>query len=124
MISKKIGFAFLALACITITSCSNDSESDLLELPDENPGSGDLVTYTNDVKSIIDGSCIGCHSSPPRNGAPFALTTFNQVSSRANSILTAMSRANGTPAAMPPSGRLPQATIDIIDQWIQDGKQQ
>lgn len=124
MISKKIGLAFLALASITITSCSSDSESDLLELPDEIPSNGDLVTYTNDVKSIVDGSCLGCHSSPPRNGAPFALTNFNQVSTRANSILTAMSRANGAPAAMPPSGRLPQATIDVIDQWIKDGTEQ
>ncbi|GAB5476232.1 MAG: hypothetical protein Mars2KO_43310 [Maribacter sp.] len=124
MISRKIGIVLLALASISITSCSNDSESDLLDLPDGNPDNGDLVTYSNDVKSIIDGNCLGCHSSPTRNGAPFALINFSQVSSRANSILTAMSRANGTPAAMPPSGKLPQATIDIIDQWIKDGTQE
>lgn len=124
MISRKIGIVLLALASISITSCSNDSESDLLDLPDGNPDNGDLVTYSNDVKSIIDGNCLGCHSSPSRNGAPFALINFSQVSSRANSILTAMSRANGTPAAMPPSGKLPQATIDIIDQWIKDGTQE
>ncbi|MFS4446892.1 hypothetical protein [Maribacter sp. 2307UL18-2] len=124
MISRKIGIVLLALASISITSCSNDSESDLLDLPDGNPDNGDLVTYSNDVKSIIDSNCLGCHSSPTRNGAPFALINFSQVSSRANSILTAMSRANGTPAAMPPSGKLPQATIDIIDQWIKDGTQE
>ncbi len=124
MISRKIGIVLLALASISITSCSNDSESDLLDLPDGNPDNGDLVTYSNDVKSIIDGNCLGCHSSPTRNGAPFALINFSQVSSRGNSILTAMSRANGTPAAMPPSGKLPQATIDIIDQWIKDGTQE
>lgn len=124
MISRKIGIVLLALASISITSCSNDSESDLLDLPDGNPDNGDLVTYSNDVKSIIDGNCLGCHSNPTRNGAPFALINFSQVSSRANSILTAMSRANGTPAAMPPSGKLPQATIDIIDQWIKDGTQE
>lgn len=124
MISKKTGFVWVALIGMAIASCSNDSESDLLELPGDNPDNGDLVTYTTNVKAIIDGNCLGCHSSPPRNGAPFALTTFSQVSARANSILTAMSRANGTPAVMPPSGRLPQATIDVIDQWIQDGTKQ
>lgn len=118
MILKRTIIAFAALASISLVGCSNDSEDDLLEIPDNE---GELVTYTGNVKAIIDGSCLGCHSNPPQNGAPFALTNFSQVSSRASSILTAMSRANGSPAAMPPSGKLPQSTIDVISQWIADG---
>lgn len=118
MISKRTIIAFVALACLSIASCSSDSEDDLVDVPENE---GELVTYTGNVKAIIDGSCVGCHSDPPQNGAPFALTNFSQVSSRASGILTAMSRANGSPAAMPPAGRLPQSTIDVIGQWIADG---
>ncbi len=79
------------------------------------------VTYDGAVKAIIDNNCLACHIDPPVNGAPFPLTNYTQVSSQAALILTSISRTSGSTAAMPPSGRLPQSTIDIIDQWIQDG---
>jgi hypothetical protein len=46
------------------------------------------------------------------------LVTYQQVSARANNILSAMSRQNGSAGAMPPSGRLPQNTINQIQAWI------
>ncbi len=120
MKAKKIFIVILAFASISIASCSNDSEDDLIEVPQEDTAG--TITYTANVRPIINGSCSGCHSDPPTNGAPFALTNFTQVSARANSIFNAMSRSNGASGAMPPSGRLPQSTIDIIDQWIEQGK--
>ena len=98
---------FLAL------SCSSDSDD---PMPPTGP-----VTYEDAVKAIIDGQCLACHIDPPVNGAPFALTNYDQVSSQAALILTSISRQSGTTAAMPPSRRLPQSNIDIIEQWIQDG---
>ena len=105
-------------------SCTNDSEDDLTEVDQEQiddnlEATG--VTYENTVKAIIDGSCIGCHDNPPRNGAPFSLVSFGQVSQRANAILNAMSRQNGAAGAMPPAGRLPQNTINQIEEWIDNG---
>lgn len=108
----------ILLALITVVflvSCSSDSEDEITPPPQG------TVTYDGDVKAIIDGACLACHIDPPVNGAPFALTNYAQVSSRAAQILAAISKQSGATAAMPPSGRLPQATIDIIDQWIQDG---
>ena len=64
---------------------------------------------------------MACHIDPPVNGAPFPLIDYAQVSSRASSILAAISKQTGEVGAMPPGGRLPQATIDIVNQWIQDG---
>ncbi|MBX2826532.1 MAG: hypothetical protein KTR22_00105 [Flavobacteriaceae bacterium] len=115
-------FAFLA------TSCSNDSEDDLIvqaenenDTNDQNDGTADLVNYVDDIRPILQSSCVACHGNPPTNGAPFSLVNFSQASNRANQILSAMSRSNGSPGAMPPSGRLPQSTIALVEQWIADG---
>ncbi|WP_411895352.1 hypothetical protein [Winogradskyella sp. A2] len=111
------------LFIICFLGCSYDSEDDLIENISEDNGDGtpELVTYDDNIASIMQSSCIGCHGNPPTNGAPFGLTNFNQVSQRVGGILNRMSLSNGSPGAMPPSGRLPQATIDLIDQWIEDG---
>lgn len=119
-------FRIFAISCclVLLHSCAYDSEDDLIAIDEEeiegeteNPNASS-ITYENTIKAIVDSNCISCHSSPPRNGAPFALVNFTQVSGRANGILTAMSRQSGSPGAMPPSGRLPQNTINQIQEWI------
>ena len=106
-------FTFIVLAC------TNVSESDLTN---EEPIG--IITYNSNIKSLIDSNCLSCHSDPTRNGAPFSLTNFEQVSVRAEngSLLRALNKQTGEAVAMPPSGRLPQATIDLIAQWIEDGQ--
>lgn len=125
MSMKKSKLLLIFLFSLFIWSCSNDSEDDLLAVEQEQSNGDDDgasgVTYANTVKAIIDNSCVSCHGNPPTNGAPFALVNFQQVSSRANAILNAMSRQNGAPGAMPPAGRLPQNTINEIQQWINNG---
>jgi hypothetical protein len=116
----------LSLLTLCMYSCSNDSESDLIPVVND-PGGTDnpdetSINYTDDILPIMQSACISCHSSPPTNGAPFSLVNFSQVSQRANSILNSMNKQNGTPGAMPPSGRLPQATLNLVEQWINDGK--
>ncbi len=110
------------LAFLFLMGCSNDSESDLID-QQKDDNETELVTYTNNIQSVINSNCLSCHSSPPVNGAPFSLTTYAQVKSRAESglLLTAISRQTGEARAMPPTGRLPQATIDLVEQWIADG---
>ncbi|MDJ0645371.1 MAG: hypothetical protein QNJ57_05230 [Flavobacteriaceae bacterium] len=103
------------ITVLFLASCSSDSEDDITPPPQG------AITYDDNVRAIINNNCLACHIDPPVNGAPFPLTNYDQVSSRAAQILTAISRQAGAAGAMPPSGRLPQATIDIVDQWIQDG---
>ncbi len=126
---KTRNLIILMLLALTIYNCSYDSESDLIAVTDDdeqndNPDNGpdNGVNYTNDIKPIMQSSCVGCHASPPVNGAPFSLVNFDQVSQRSGGILNAMSRQNGAAGIMPPSGRLPQATIDLVQQWIDNGK--
>lgn len=113
---------------ILITSCTYDSEDDLIaneiaNEDDSNQEADDLnaITYDNTIKAIVDSNCISCHSSPPRNGAPFALVNFTQVSGRSGLVLNAISRQAGAAGAMPPAGRLPQNAINQVDEWIENG---
>ena len=109
----------LPLLTFIVLACTNVSESDLTN---EEPMG--IITYNTNIKPLIDNSCLGCHSDPTRNGAPFSLTNFDQVSFIAENgaLLGALNKQTGETGAMPPSGRLPQSTIDLIAQWIEDGQ--
>ena len=114
---KKELMYLCSLAILVLTvSCSSDSEEDLAP-----PANEDVVTYDGNIRNLIGSNCLGCHSSPPQNGAPFSLTNFTEVSSRAGSILTAISRQSNEARSMPPAGRLPQSAINLVEQWIEDG---
>ena len=75
-----------------------------------------LVTFSTDIQPIINANCITCHQDPPRNGAPFPLLDFDQVSTRAALVLGQVNAG-----LMPPSGRLPNSEIALIRQWVDDG---
>lgn len=119
---KKYYIFFIGISFIfsTLSSCTNHSTDDLIEPIEEI----DLVTYNDNVKTIIDNNCIFCHGNPPTNGAPNSLVTYDQVK---NSVMNAnliarISAQSGETGAMPFGGpRLPQNLIDIIIQWETDG---
>jgi mono/diheme cytochrome c family protein len=115
----KIKYLFIPLILLSL-SCTNHSEDDLI-IKIENPI---LVTYEQNVKSIINNNCIICHGSTPSNGAPMSLTTYNQVKDAVlnRGLLDRISRTTGEPGLMPNGGpRLPQQTIDIVIKWNSDG---
>lgn len=116
---KRTCLALIISAFLIVTACTRDSVDDLSP---ENPPAG-TVTYSGAVQAILANNCLSCHSDPVRNGAPFPLATYMQVRTVAEggSLLAAINKQTGESGAMPPTGRLPQATIDLIDQWIQDG---
>lgn len=110
----------LCFVFLFLLSCSSDSESDLID-PENNEN--EFVTYSDNIRFVISSNCLSCHSNPPVNGAPFPLTTYTHVKTRAEngSLLTAISKQTGEIRAMPPTGRLPQATIDLVEQWVANG---
>ncbi len=103
---------------ILFISCSNDSESDLTE-----PNTTSPLTYEANIKQIIGSSCLGCHGDPPVNGATFSLDTYDRVKdiTENGNLIKAINRQTGELGAMPPTGRLPQSTIDRIEQWADEG---
>lgn len=134
---KTIKLLILMVFALCTFACANDSEDDFVisedienpddvENPDDNGEEGEeeevaTVTYVDDIEPIMSAACVACHSSPPINGAPFPLINFSQVRQIANGVFNRMNLPNGSPGVMPPSGRLPQATIDLVEQWIDAG---
>lgn len=108
----------VTLIGLLLGSCTNDSESDLRE-----PESPPVASYEGSIRQVISNNCVGCHQDPPINGAPFALNTYNRVRDKTEkgNLLVAIKRQTGETAAMPPAGRLPQVTIDLIEQWADEG---
>jgi mono/diheme cytochrome c family protein len=78
------------------------------------------VTYTANVKSIIDQNCIGCHAS---GSGLRPLETYSQVKDAVlnTNLLDRIQRQNGTPGQMPQAGRMSQDRINTILQWNTDG---
>lgn len=118
---KKILYfpLLISFGIVFVIGCSNDSSSDLI-----NENQFDEVTYTNTVKAIIDNNCISCHATVPVNGAPMSLTTYADVKNAVlnRGLLNRISRAQGAPGMMPNGGtRLPQAVIDQVYQWAENG---
>lgn len=125
-IRKTVLSCFLVLLTASmITSCEDNELSELLEeevIPDTNGGDGDianLVTYQNTAKAILDNACVQCHNATQANGG-IRLHDYTNASSVALSgrMITRMT-SSGSP--MPPSGNLPDAIVQDIMDWIDDG---
>ena len=118
MNAKTIFFALLISSLFV--GCTDDNPNTLMDIP---PVVG-LTTYNQNVKSIIDNNCVVCHASVPRNGAPMALVTYDQVKQAVlnRGLLNRISLPNGNGLLMPSGGpRMPQATIDIVLKWEKEG---
>lgn len=119
----KLKHAFpLIVIFALLYACSSDSPGSSTPDPNPNPDPNNTtkVTYAADIASIINGNCISCHSDPPVNSAPMALTTYAQVKNYVNVIIT---RVNSTTNPMPPSPNNPLSASDksLIQQWKNDG---
>lgn len=114
----KLKTILVVIVLISIFSCTNDKEDDLIEEINI-----EVVKYNNDVKTIIDNNCIICHHSGTNPLGPFPLETFEQVKDKAQNgaLLERIELPNADPAGMPQTGRMPQATIDVITAWADNG---
>lgn len=119
----------LTLCAFTIIqiSCRNsdDGTTEPDVVVDRDPIPAQTSTYIDHVKTIIDSNCLECHGTPLQNGAPMELVSYQQVRNAVTDrdLFRSISTNNAF-NVMPPSdegGRMPQATIDIVDDWIADG---
>lgn len=116
---KKLLF-LLGISAIAF-ACSNTTYDDITEVNNE-PGP-ELVTYQQ-IKPIIDNACLNCHSNPPQNAAPNSLVGFESVREAVlnRNLINRISVPEGDGSLMPPGGpRLPQASIDLLVEWVNDG---
>ncbi len=83
--------------------------------------SGD-VSYAR-VAPILEANCVGCHSDPPSNGAPFSLASFEDAAPRADRIVARA--VEGNPSPMPPSGLALSAADELVlIDWADAGAPQ
>jgi len=121
MLFRKITFITLAL---TVLGCSNDSPDDLGIVPIQ---TGEEITYSQNVKVIIENNCVSCHATVPLNGAPMSLTTLEDVKNaiELRHLIERISRDDGQTGQMPLGGpKMPQQNIDIITLWRDQGFKQ
>jgi uncharacterized membrane protein len=95
------------------------------------PVSGDFdpvdggVTYSEDMKPILDENCIRCHASdksgPERNGAPLSVNLDTYEGASASSEAANVRVQSGS---MPPIGPLDSADRELFQQWVEDGAPQ
>jgi cytochrome c5 len=89
------------------------------------------ITYTNHIKTILDGRCISCHSTSlsgtDRVGATAAYDydTFAAATASVGGEDVAQ-RANtrAQEGTMPPTGSLPAAELNCLQLWIDQGTQE
>jgi len=113
-------YFFLIITAILVIGCTNSTFDDIEEDEESLP---EIITYI-EVKPIIDGACLNCHSNPTQNGAPMPLVNYDNVTDAVlnRDLLNKISKNEGEDGLMPLGGpRLPQATIDLIYQWEEDG---
>lgn len=113
----KYGFG---LVLFLFASCTNDSESDLLE-----PTTPESVVKYAQVKIIIDNNCVSCHGINNPN-AGLSLTNFTQTRNaiQNNGLIDRITRLEGDPLLMPTTGRLNQNSINTIINWSDNGFQE
>jgi hypothetical protein len=79
-----------------------------------------IISFSNEVVPIIQANCISCHDQGNASGG-FDFSSYTSISANANAILNSM-KANGY-QLMPIGGpALPDATIQKVKCWIEQGK--
>lgn len=119
-LNKFICHTAFVVSLIIFTSCETSSISELATsdsfLETEEP---ELFTYDNTARFILDNACVECHNvNNPTAGV--MLDSFDTAALEAANgrMIIRMTDINNP---MPPSGNLPDALIEDIMRWIEDG---
>lgn len=89
-------------------------------------GSSEPITYSEHIAPILEANCVTCHRMG--GAAPFALTTYEDVQSRA-SLIAEVTASRYMPPWLPERGLvryagergLTQEQIGLIQAWVGDG---
>ncbi len=117
---RILGATVSLILMLSLSSCYYDEV-----LEDLTPPNND-VSFANDIQPIFTASCASCHP----NVAPPDLTLGSSYNSITNGIYIVPNdldasllyqRMIGNGNIMPPDGALPNATIALIEDWINQG---
>ena len=103
----------LLLLTIFLASCLKNVEEPIIDEGVEEPDACANITFTKDVKPVIDANCIQCHGS---GGNSPNLTSYNSISASANSVKSEVASRR-----MPRGSSLSQDDIDAVVCWVESG---
>ncbi len=112
-ISKIKNILLLIIFTIALFSCENNVEE---ENPTPVGGNNECdtdISFSLDVKPIIDNNCISCHNGTQQLPD---LRTFNGISTNASRVRTQV-----VTRRMPLNGSLSDEQIELIRCWIDNG---
>ena len=82
------------------------------------------TTYAAVIAPMIQTNCIGCHQGAGASGG-VQLTNYSEVSGAVNylGLVDAVNGVNGR-SQMPPSGRMSDCNVALLERWVRDGMPQ
>lgn len=110
---KKIILFSILLAGSFFTSCESNTYEEISVVA--NP------TFTKNVGPIIKSSCASCHSGGSQYPDLENYTQIKDAVSNGNLICRIDDPSICSGSIMPPTGRMPQTTIDLIKLWRDQG---
>lgn len=104
-------FALLLLSSFAMTQCSTSVIEEVVI--------AETITYTKDVKTIIDNNCVSCHNATDLV-AGLDISSFATLQS-ATENGNVIARINDASSPMPQSGLMDATLIATIEKWVDDG---
>jgi hypothetical protein len=117
---KKTIILMIIASSMLAFSCQSNTYEELVPKPEIN----EKVTYTKNIKPIFDASCTGCHIATAKPPIKPFLDTYDlaKVATETSELLC---RIDGGGACngdvMPPTGKLPQLTVNLVKTWKEQG---
>jgi cytochrome c5 len=119
---KKIINLMIVACGIFAFSCQSNTYEELVPKPETN--NNEKVTYAKNIKPIFDASCTTCHKL---GGKPQTKPYFDtyDLAKQVTETSELLCRIDGGGACngdvMPPTGKWPQITIDLVKSWKEQG---
>ena len=107
---KKVNIILVLLSLLFVLSCDSNAIQDISAVI-ENP------TYAAHLQPVFEAKCIGCHNGSQSPN----LSNYNQVKLACTNGGVICRIEGSCGGIMPPSGKMPQATIDMITRWTDNG---
>ena len=102
--------------CMYITACKTKKEAAA------KTGCASSPTYTADIKSILDGNCLPCHSAEhKKHGVDISSYETAKAAAAYKNFLGSIKREDGFVPMHARHDKLDDATIEKISCWVQNG---
>lgn len=116
---KKVIIPIVSIIGVLVASCDSKTYEDISTVT--NP------TYTKNIAPLMSSKCTNCHSLNSSSDQQPYLTTYAEVRQQVENgdVLCIIDNPQDCfySDIMPPEGRMPQATIDMMNLWKEQGYQ-